>query len=67
MWPTAPAETINYHRTITDYSAALRGAGFLIREISEPLPSAEDMEQREYLRTWVRAPSTMLFDCVKPA
>ena len=65
MWPTAPAETVNYHRTITDYSAALRRAGFLIREISEPLPSEEDLAQREYLRSWVRAPSMMLFDCVK--
>jgi len=65
MWPTAPAETINYHRTITDYSAALRLAGFLIREISEPLPSEEDMAQRDYLRSWKRAPSMILFDCVK--
>ena len=65
MWPTAPAETINYHRTITDYSAALRQVGFLIREISEPLPSDEDLAQREYLRGWVRAPAMMLFDCVK--
>jgi 2-polyprenyl-3-methyl-5-hydroxy-6-metoxy-1,4-benzoquinol methylase len=66
MWPTAPTETINYHRTITDYTAALRRAGLLIREISEPLPSAEDLEQREYLRHSVRAPAMMLFDCVKP-
>lgn len=66
MWPTAPSETINYHRTLTDNTAALARAGLLIRRILEPYPPEEVLEQRDYLRDWKRAPYMIMFDCVKP-
>ena len=65
MWPTAPVETINYHRTLTDYAHALRAAGLLIRDIVEPVPPEDVLAQRDYLRENLRAPTMMIFDCVK--
>ncbi len=65
MWPTAPVETINYHRPVSDYAHACRDAGLLIRDIIEPLPTEEVMSQRDWLREYVRAPAMLLFDCVK--
>ena len=67
MWPTAPVETINYHRTLTDYAHALRAAGLLIRDIVEPVPPEDVMAKMDYLRENLRAPTMMLFDCVKAA
>jgi hypothetical protein len=67
MWPTAPAETINYHRPISEYAHACRAAGLLIRDIIEPVPPPEVLEQRDYLREHLRAPGMILFDCVKAA
>jgi hypothetical protein len=65
MWPTAPVETINYHRPVSDYAHACRAAGLLIRDIIEPVPAADVLAQRDYLRENLRAPTMMLFDCVK--
>lgn len=65
MWPTALAETINYHRPLTDYARTCRNAGFLIRDIAEPLPSDEILAQRDDMREYLRAPYFIIFDCVK--
>lgn len=65
MWPTAPAETINYHRPLEDYAHTCRDAGFLIRDIAEPVPTDEVVTQRDYMREFLRAPYFMIFDCVK--
>lgn len=65
MWPTAPAETVNYHRTLTDITSATLDAGFLIRRIIEPLPDREAAERFDYLKEYFRAPGMILFDCLK--
>jgi SAM-dependent methyltransferase len=65
MWPTAPVETINYHRPLSDYAHACRKAGLLICDIVEPVPSEDVLAQRDYLRENLRAPTMMLIDCVK--
>lgn len=65
MWPTAPVETINYHRTLTDNTAALARNGFVICRIVEPVPTEEVMAQRDDQREHTRAPFFILFDCVK--
>jgi 2-polyprenyl-3-methyl-5-hydroxy-6-metoxy-1,4-benzoquinol methylase len=65
MWPTAPALTVNWHRPITDYAATLRNAGFLIRDIDEPVPADDVFDRRDDLREFLRAPYFMVFDCVK--
>lgn len=65
MWPTAPAETINYHRPLTVYARTCRDAGLLIRDILEPVPGEKVLAERDYLREYLRAPAMIIFECVK--
>jgi len=65
MWPTAPAETINYHRPISEYAHACRDRGLLIRDIVEPTPDPALAEQIDYLKGEFRAPTFIIFDCLK--
>ena len=65
MWPTAPAETVNYHRPISVYTHACRDAGMLIRDIIEPVPDEQVLAVRDYLREYVRAPGMIIFECVR--
>jgi SAM-dependent methyltransferase len=65
MWPTAPAETVNFHRTLSDYASACRAAGLGIRDLTEPVPDAETVRQRPYMKDWLRAPYFIVFECVK--
>jgi SAM-dependent methyltransferase len=67
MWPTAPVETINYHRPLSNYAHACRSAGLFIRDILEPYPSEGILAERNWLRQFLRAPDMMLIDCVKAA
>jgi 2-polyprenyl-3-methyl-5-hydroxy-6-metoxy-1,4-benzoquinol methylase len=67
MWPTAPAETINYHRPISEYAHACRAAGFVFRDIIEPTPDPELGERFDYLKGEFRAPTFVIIDCVKAA
>lgn len=65
MWPTAPVETINYHRPLSDYAHACRDAGLLIRDIVEPAADDAVVEKIDFLRGDFRAPSFIIFNCVK--
>ena len=65
IWPTFPAQTTHHHRPLSDYAAALRDAGFLIRDLVEPTPDLKLVEQLDYWREWFRAPPFVIFDCVK--
>lgn len=65
MWPTAPVETINYHRPLSDYAGACRAAGLLIRDIVEPAADEAVAERIDFLRGELRAPTFMILDCVK--
>jgi len=67
MWPTAPAETLNYHRPLSEYAHACRAAGLRIADIHEPLPSEQLMAERDYLREHYRAPFFLILECEKPA
>jgi SAM-dependent methyltransferase len=67
MWPTAPTETINYHRPLSDYAHTVREAGMHIVDIHEPVPAEEVLEQRDHLREHKRLPFFMIIECVKPA
>ena len=42
-------EAYCFHRTLQDYATALRGAGFVITDIREPIPSAELLEKHPRL------------------
>lgn len=65
MWPTAPAETTNYHRPLSHYAAACKAAGLLIRDIVEPTPDPEEAERNDWLKSEFRAPTFIIFECVK--
>jgi SAM-dependent methyltransferase len=65
MWPTAPAETVNYHRPISHYAHAFRHAGLLIRDIIEPTPDPALAERVDFFKGEFRAPTFMIFECVK--
>jgi len=65
MWPTAPAETVNYHRPLSDYAHALRDAGFLICDIVEPTPDPKLIEQLDFWRGYFRIAQFIIFDCIK--
>jgi SAM-dependent methyltransferase len=65
MWPTAPAETINYHRPLSEYAHACRAVGLVIRDLVEPTPDPDLAERFDYLKGEFRAPTFIIFDCVK--
>jgi 2-polyprenyl-3-methyl-5-hydroxy-6-metoxy-1,4-benzoquinol methylase len=65
MWPTAPAATAHFHRTLSDYAGALRRSGFLIRDLLEPTPDPKLVEQLDYWREYFRVAYLIIFDCVK--
>jgi SAM-dependent methyltransferase len=65
MWPTAPVETINYHRPLSDYAHACREAGLLIRDIVEPAADEATMEKVDFFRGDWRAPNFIILECLK--
>ena len=65
MWPTAPVETINYHRHLSDYAHSCKSAGLLIRDILEPTADEAVTEKIDFLRGEFRAPTFMILNCVK--
>jgi 2-polyprenyl-3-methyl-5-hydroxy-6-metoxy-1,4-benzoquinol methylase len=67
IWPTAAAATPHFHRPLTDYAAALRKSGFLIRGLVEPTPDPKLVEQLDYWREYFRIAAFIIFDCVKTA
>jgi SAM-dependent methyltransferase len=65
MWPTAPVETINFHRPLTDYARTCRQNGLLIRDMIEPTAPEDLLTQRDDLRVHSRTPYFLIFDCIK--
>jgi SAM-dependent methyltransferase len=65
MWPTAPVETVNYHRPLSDYAHACRDAGLLIRDIVEPTPDPDLAERLDFWKAQFRAPGFVIFECVR--
>jgi hypothetical protein len=56
-----------FHRTLQEYTQALSKTGFVIREIIEPKPSIEDIQQnpRSLAFDADRIPFFIIFDCIK--
>ncbi|MFX0016629.1 MAG: class I SAM-dependent methyltransferase [Promethearchaeota archaeon] len=56
-----------FDRTLSEYSAALKGAGFLIREIVEPKPDNEVIKNHPRLLAFDtdRIPFFIIFECIK--
>lgn len=58
-----------FDRTLTEYSTALKNAGFVIRQIIEPRPDNEDIKQNpRYLAFDTdRIPYFIIYECIKYA
>lgn len=65
IWPSAPAQTTHHHRPLSDYAAALRDAGFLIRDLVEPTPDPALVEQLDYWREYFRIALFIIFEAIK--
>jgi 2-polyprenyl-3-methyl-5-hydroxy-6-metoxy-1,4-benzoquinol methylase len=60
-------KTSSFHRTLTDYSIALRDAGLLISRMLEPLPTKKGLEEHPvYFKGNLRIPHSIVFEAVKP-
>jgi ubiquinone/menaquinone biosynthesis C-methylase UbiE len=56
-----------FPRTLAEYINPLAGAGFMLKKIAEPRPSATDCREHPYLQRWRDAGSLFLHvHCVKP-
>jgi SAM-dependent methyltransferase len=53
--------------TLTEWSALIRDAGFVIRSLSEPRPSAELVAVYPELDDCFRMPFFLIFEIIKPA
>ena len=58
-------ETPYWHRTLAEWSALIDGAGFLIRRLHEPRPTAEQVARNPDLDDCSRLPYFVIFDLVK--
>jgi 2-polyprenyl-3-methyl-5-hydroxy-6-metoxy-1,4-benzoquinol methylase len=54
-----------WRRTIEELCKAIANAGFLVRYIAEPRPTAEQVEKNPDLEDCFRLPHTLVFDLVK--
>jgi 2-polyprenyl-3-methyl-5-hydroxy-6-metoxy-1,4-benzoquinol methylase len=61
-----PWSTPYWRRTLAEWTAMTAEAGFLVRRIHEPRPSAEDVEAMHKLDDCARLPYFLIFDLVKP-
>jgi 2-polyprenyl-3-methyl-5-hydroxy-6-metoxy-1,4-benzoquinol methylase len=59
-------KTSSFHRTLTDYSEALRNAGLLISRMLEPLPTEKGLKEHPvYFKGNLRIPHSIVFEAVK--
>ena len=58
-------KTPYWHRTLEEWTAGIADAGFLVRRLHEPRPTAEQVDRRPELEDCYRLPYFLVFDCVK--
>jgi 2-polyprenyl-3-methyl-5-hydroxy-6-metoxy-1,4-benzoquinol methylase len=63
---TATWQTPCWRFTLTQWSAFVRSAGFMIRALSEPHPSSETVGAHPELEDCSRMPYFLIFDLMKP-
>jgi SAM-dependent methyltransferase len=62
---TAFWDSPSWHRTLTDWSDLIAGAGLRIRRLSEPRPSAEQVMRLPQLEQAARLPFFLIFDLAR--
>ncbi len=68
-WEVAPGRIVttkSYLRTLTQYVAYLARAGFLVRRVDEPMPSAAFRRQSAYARYLAEIPLHLVVEAVRP-
>jgi 2-polyprenyl-3-methyl-5-hydroxy-6-metoxy-1,4-benzoquinol methylase len=60
-----PFKTTSFHRTLTDYSGALKRHGLLIRRLFEPKPTKEGPAKFPPLKKVLFRPHSIIFETVK--
>lgn len=57
----------SFHRPLRDYFEALAEAGFVVRRLEEPVPTAEAIEERpgDFMNEYNRVPLFLVLDAVK--
>jgi len=58
-------KTLSFHRTLTDYSDALRKGGFVISRMNEPRPTRAGLKKLPRHKKLLRIPASMVFEVVK--
>lgn len=58
-------DVVKYHRTIATYFNTLLAAGFSLRQVSEPQPTAEALATQSEMRDEVRRPMFLMVSAVK--
>jgi hypothetical protein len=58
-------DTPYWHHTISEWSALIAEAGFLIRRLLEPRPTVEHVERNPRLEDSNRLPAFLIFDLLK--
>jgi ubiquinone/menaquinone biosynthesis C-methylase UbiE len=58
-------ETTSFHRTLTDYSQAMYGAGLLMQRLVEPKPSRTGASKYPQLRKHRKIPHAIIIEAVK--
>jgi 2-polyprenyl-3-methyl-5-hydroxy-6-metoxy-1,4-benzoquinol methylase len=58
-------DTPYWRYTLTEWSSLLAEAGFLIRRLYEPRPSAEQVQRQPQLRDCYKLPYFLIFDLIK--
>jgi hypothetical protein len=56
---------IKYHRTVSSYINGATNAGFVIRQIDEPIPSAEEIAKRPSLEACCHCPNFLLISATR--
>ena len=58
---------IKYHKTLTTYINGLLKCGFIIKEVIEPMPPQEMLEEVEGMKDELRRPMMLLISASKPS
>lgn len=64
--PAREKPMVGFHRTLEDYAAALRAAGFVISRLEEPIPSPEAVKQMyRQFADYLRVPNFLIVEAVR--
>jgi SAM-dependent methyltransferase len=58
-------DVIRYHRTVSSYINGVTNAGFVVRQIDEPIPGAEAIAKRPSLAAYCHCPNFLLISATR--